>query len=159
MSFINFRSSKVVFFAVFLVFLFVFNGSYSLAFAQQEKTAADLKREAVELYHSGAYVQAIEILKQIEGKTTDKYLLAQSYIYLSMSYFCLEERAEATKWLEKAVATNPEMSEADLIFPPGFENLYAKAKETAPKPAPAKAAAKAPASVGKPPVVKPRLGS
>lgn len=159
MSFIKFRSSKVVLFAISLVFLFLFNSSYSLTFPRQEKTAADLKREAVELYHSGAYVQAIEKLKQIEGKTTDKYILAQAYIYLSMSYYCLEEKEEATKWLEKAVAANPEFSEADLLFPPGFENLYAKAKEGAATPAPAKTPAKASASVAKPPVVKPSAGA
>src|SRR4030042_6626136 len=131
MFFFHFRSRKIAYFAVFLVFLFLFNSSYSLTFPQQEKTAADLKREAVELYHSGAYVQAIEKLKQIEDKTTDKFLLAQSYIYLSMSYYCLEEKEEAAKWLNKAVKTNPEINEADLLFPPGFDGLFGKAKEEA----------------------------
>ena len=151
----HFRSKKVVFFSLFLVFFFLFDSSYSLASTAQEKAAADLKREGVELYHSGAYVQAIEKFKQIEGKTTDKFILAQAYLYLSMSYYCLEEKEESTKWLNKAIEMNPEINEGDLLFPPGFESLYAKAKEEAIK----SAQRPAPTSIVKKPVVKVSFGT
>jgi hypothetical protein len=152
---IYFRSKRIVFFSLFLVFFFLFDSSYSLASTAQEKAAADLKREGVELYHSGAYVQAIENFKQIESKTTDKFILAQAYIYLSMSYYCLEEKEESIKWLNKAMETNPEINEGDLLFPPGFESLYAKAKEEAAK----SAQRPAPTSIVKKPVVKVSFGT
>jgi len=151
----HFRSKGVVFFSLFLVIFFLFDCSYSLASKAQEKAAADLKREGVELYHSGAYVQAIEKFKQIEGKTTDKFILAQAYLYLSMSYYCLEEKEESTKWLNKAIEMNPEINEGDLLFPPGFESLYAKAKEEAVK----SAQRPAPTSIVKKPVVKVSFGT
>jgi hypothetical protein len=151
----HFRSKGVVFFSLFLVVFFLFDSSYSLASTAQEKAAADLKREGVEFYHSGAYVQAIEKFKQIEGKTTDKFILAQAYLYLSMSYYCLEEKEESTKWLNKAIETNSEINEGDLLFPPGFASLYAKAKEEAAK----SAQRPAPTPIVKKPVVKVSFGT
>ncbi|MCJ7612806.1 MAG: tetratricopeptide repeat protein [Candidatus Aminicenantes bacterium] len=99
----------------------------------QQKSASDLKKEGIELYHSGNYNRAIETFKQMEGRTQDKSLLAQAYIYLSMSYYCLEEQEEAKKWLKKAVETNPEINEADLLFPPGFDTLYNETRGTTSK--------------------------
>jgi tetratricopeptide (TPR) repeat protein len=133
MSIDHFRSKRALVFSMFFVFLFLFSGSPSQASAAQQKNASDLKREGIELYHSGDYNRAIETFKQIESLTQDKALLAQAYIYLSMSYYCLEEQDESKKWLKKAVETNPEINEADLLFPPGFDKLYFDTKSTTPK--------------------------
>lgn len=106
----------------------------------QQKSASDLKKEGIELYHSGNYNRAIETFKQMEGRTQDKSLLAQAYIYLSMSYYCLEEQEESKKWLKKAVEINPEINEADLLFPPGFDTLYYETRGATPKSPQAKVA-------------------
>jgi hypothetical protein len=50
-----------------------------------------------------------------------------------MSYYCLEEQEESKKWLKKAVETNPEINEADLLFPPGFDTLYYETRGTTSK--------------------------
>jgi len=140
MSIDHFRSKRALVFSMFFVFLLLFSGSPSQASAAQQKNASDLKKEGIELYHSGDYSRAIETFKQIESLTQDKALLAQAYIYLSMSYYCLEEQDESKKWLKKAMETNPEINEADLLFPPGFDKLYFETKSTTPKSPQAKVA-------------------
>ena len=128
MSIFHLRLKRVEVFSMFFILLLLFSGSSSQASAAQQKNASDLKKEGIELYHSGDYNRAIETFKQMEGRTQDKSLLAQAYIYLSMSYYCLEEQEESKKWLKKAVETNPEINEADLLFPPGFDTLYNETK-------------------------------
>jgi tetratricopeptide (TPR) repeat protein len=130
MSVSYFPTRRFVSPAAFLLIFFLISGSIPQASSQsQAKTAPELKKEGTEQYIRGDYLKAIETFKKMEGATNDPALLSQAYLYISMSYYCLEEYEKAKEWLNKSLETVPEIESTGLIFPPGYDTFYKEAKD------------------------------
>jgi len=125
-----FRSSKLVYFSLTCFTILTLNGTYLNGVVPSVQKADQVFRQGVELYNEGEYVKAISKLSRVLILTESKPLLTDSYFYLSLCNYSLENRAVAKAWIKKLLEVDPQR-EASTLYPEEYVALFNQAKREA----------------------------
>ena len=121
------RSKPVACTAILLFFILIFNTSYLNSGKVVSQEADRVFEQGQEAYKDGDYVKAIERFSQVLVLTKDKGMLEDTYFYLSLCNFHMNELTSAREWIKRVVEMNPGRR-VSSIYPQEYRELYEQVK-------------------------------
>jgi len=125
-----FHSRKLVYFSLACFFILILNGAYLDGVVPAAQKADQVFQQGVELYNEGEYVKAISKLSRVLILTESQPLLTDSYFYLSLCNYYLENHNIAKAWIKKLLELDPQR-EATALYPEEYIALFNQAKREA----------------------------
>lgn len=121
------RSKPVACTAILLFFILILNTSYLNSGKVISQEADRVFAQGQEAYKDGDFVKAIERFSQVLVLTKDKGLLEDTYFYLSLCNFNMNELTSAREWIKRVVEMNPGRR-VSSIYPQEYRELYEQVK-------------------------------
>jgi len=125
-----FYNRKLVYISLTLFFILILNGTYLNGVVPDIQKADQVFKQGVDLYNEGEYVKAISKLSRVLILTESLTLLTDSYFYLSLCNFYLENRNVAKAWIKKLLEDDPQR-EASALYSGEYIELFNQAKREA----------------------------
>ena len=121
------RSKPVACTAILLFFVLIINTSYLNSGKVVVQDADSVFAQGQEAYKDGDFVKAIERFSQVLVLTKDKGLLSDTYFYLSLCNFHMNEITSAKEWIRRVVEIDPGRR-VSSIYPQEYRELFEQVK-------------------------------
>lgn len=121
------RSKPVASAAILLFFILIFNTTYLNSGKVVSQEAESVFKQGQDAYKEGDFVKAIERFSQVLVLSKDKGLLTDTYFYLSLCNFHMNEITSAKEWIRRVVEADPGRR-ISSIYPVEYRELYEEVK-------------------------------